>query len=132
MGLTHQDGISVYGSGLYWGGKGLEIGPVVQSGYVTSAWVTGSSILNEAIDFLKLRAGVKVVGGTIGVSGALLSVSTALSSVISIQCQLKQVASGLVTTKAIASGHCFDAYTYTDLGAASDLSSTVYWFAIGN
>lgn len=132
IGLTHHDGVSVYGSGYYWGKKGLEVGPVILSGFVTSAWITGSSLLNEVITFAKLAAGVKVAGGTIGISGALLSVSTALSSIISIQCQLKNVVSGLITTKAIASGHCFDAYTYTDLGGASDLSSTVYWSAIGN
>ena len=141
MGLTHQDGISVYGSGFYWGKKGSEIGPIVQSGYITSAWVTGSSLLDsavitaniaaEAVTFAKLGSGIKVVGGSIGVSGALLSVSTALSSITSIQCQLKHVVSGLITTKAIASGHCFDAYTYTDLGGASDLSTPVYWFALG-
>ena len=132
LGLTHNDGISVFGSGLYWGKKNVEVGPIVLSGYVTSAWITGSSLLDSAITFPKLGAGIKVVGGSIGVSGALLSVSTALSSITSIQCQLKHVVSGLITTKAIASGHCFDAYTYTDLGAASDLSTPVYWFAVGN
>ncbi len=58
MGLTHHDGVSVYGSGYYYGKKGAE----------TPLFGTG----------------IRADAGLVGFSGLLYSVSTKLSSIIGV------------------------------------------------
>jgi hypothetical protein len=79
-----------------------------------------------------MAAGNRHDVGTTGVSGSILSVSTRLSTVTAVVATLATIASGLVSVRAVGSGHAIDLYTYTDLGAASNLSGTVNWIAAGD
>ena len=137
MGITHFDGLSVFGSGLYTGQKGLEklvinASGYLQSGKITSGIISYPQLARESVRFEELAAGVKIDKGNVGVSGAVTSISTALSSVTTVVAGLDSIVSGLIGIRSVASGHCIDLYTYTDLGGASNLSTTVRWIAVGN
>lgn len=73
----------------------------------------------------------KIDIGMSGVSGVLLSVSTRLSTVTQVVANLVAAVSGRVSVAVDCSGHCIDLRTYNDLGAATDLSGSVKWIAVG-
>jgi len=110
MGLTHHDGISVYGSGFAIGGKYNEsyIGPSGADGLL------------------------RFDTGSVATSGGALAVSTRLSSIVFASIQLGGATrtSGLDGGAVVFSGHCVDIYTHTGIGTAS-ASGLVYWFAAG-
>ena len=146
MGLTHFNGLSVTGSGLYAGGKNLEVGPIIAaSGYIMSGWVTGSSILTGAIriDHLAATGNVKLDSGTFGWSGALrIALSTRLTTINFAQATPVRTVSEAVpqATSIVAftnfSGHAID-FRMMYLNASANLvsaetSSQIAWMAIGN
>lgn len=114
MGLTHHDGISVYGSGMYYGRKGLE----------TPMFGTG----------------IRADAGTTGFSGAINSVSTKLTTIVGAVATLKLaqagMASGLPVNVAVDwSGGALDFQSYYNNTSASTssaaMSSVVSWIAFG-
>ena len=124
MGLTHHDGVSVYGSGLYYGGKNLEV-----------------SILPTGI--------ARIDAGTFSRSGwKNLSVSTKLSTISYVCATPIMPATGLATMSsgfvsivgATFSGHCIDFTMYTMISAPSGIgggvtscgtSNRICWIAVG-
>jgi len=121
MGTTHHDGLSVYGSGLWKGTKGIGT-----SGDVPFfGGVAGTA-----------NMAVRCDGGLIGVSGKLVGMSTRLSSIYYAVATLGSLpTSGLTNVVAIASGNCIDIDTIYNLasGAISvaSISTPVNWFAAG-
>lgn len=115
MGLTHYDGMSVYGSGLYWGKKGVET-PM-------------------------FGAGVRCDAGTVGFSGLVQSVSTRLSTIVGAIVTPRLTASaggrsGLATFVATDwSGGALDftaVYSNQSSNTSGGACSGVYsWFAWG-
>jgi hypothetical protein len=114
MGLTHHDGISLYGSGLYMGAKNLET--------IFATNVSGYDVGLPRVDM-----------GIVGTSGHQLSVSTRLSSIGIVVTQyidvLAPATTGMITTVTF-SGNAFDMYKYTVTGSAAT-SSRVAWMAVG-
>lgn len=132
MALTHHDGISVYGSGLYVGKKGVELGPILN----TSGQVQSGFIAVGAIAYGSLAATEKWDAGATGVSGNLLSISTRLSSIVTGLAQINRIpVSGLTAAYVVTSGHMIDLYTYyvttSSLPVASSVSSPVSWSVRG-
>lgn len=105
MGLTHHDGVSVYGSGYYVGKKNFEV------------------------PFMPTNGLQKFDAGTVGFSGQLLSVSTRLSSIINCQATPKFDASGIWTVRVGFSGHALD--FYSQCSGIAGISGGVYWQAMG-
>lgn len=131
MSLTHHDGVSVYGSGLAFGKKNLEQVIVDCSGYTTSSLHIRPRSLDQVVA-LGATTNIRFDGGSMGVSGAVLSVSTRLSSIITAQATIgRPLVSGLISVAIVASGHCFDIKTYTDLGGACSISAPINYFLAG-
>ena len=107
MGLTHNDGISLYGSGLYTGKKGSE-----------AAIFPGAPL-------------VRFDTGTVGVSGHTTSLSTRLTSIQFAWAQLKDVGctSG-GATRVTWSGNAIDIKNLTTTGSAN-ASTAIAWCAWG-
>ena len=110
MGLTHHDGISVYGSGFAIGKTGSEsfIGPSGADGLL------------------------RFDTGSVSTSGGAAAISSRLSSIVfaSVQPGGATLCSGLDGASVVFSGHCLDIYTHSGDGTAS-ASGLVYWFAAG-
>ena len=82
MGYTHQDGISVTGSGLAFGPKTLEQRMIDCSGNTTSSLHIQAKSLDNVLR-LQSNTGIRMDGGTFSVSGYTKSNhSTALSSIL--------------------------------------------------
>ena len=107
MGLTHFNGISITGSGLFTGEKGAE-----------AAIFPGAAL-------------VRFDTGTIGTSGHTTSHSTRLSSVVFVWAQAKDiVCTSALATRVTWSGHAFDCLNLTVTGSAN-ASSAIGWCAWG-
>uniref|UniRef100_A0A6H1ZLT8 Tail protein n=1 Tax=viral metagenome TaxID=1070528 RepID=A0A6H1ZLT8_9ZZZZ len=111
MGLTHSDGVSVTGSGLYRGASGSEV----------PLFPVGNAIVDS---------------GTTGFSGALTGISTRLTSIIGVTANEKRgaITSGAATVAVNWSGGAIDLYrfyTNTSAGGAGAASGIVSWVAIG-
>ena len=114
MGLTHHDGVSVYGSGYYFGKKNQE----------TPAF----------------GAGIRADAGLVGFSGILYSVSTKLSTIIGAVATPRysqgSVVSGMITNVFVDwSGGALDfqsVYVNTSTNtSAPACSGRVSWIAFG-
>jgi hypothetical protein len=121
MGLTHHDGVSVYGSGLYFGKKGLET-PLLGTGWRGDAGLTTFSGVSICIS-TKLTS---IIGGVASVKWAGAASDMALGT----------SASGLPTVVFINwSGNAIDLATkYSNQssntsGAAA--SSQISWMVWG-
>uniref|UniRef100_A0A6M3K8C9 Tail protein n=1 Tax=viral metagenome TaxID=1070528 RepID=A0A6M3K8C9_9ZZZZ len=135
MGATHQDGISVYGSGYMVGKKGLETLIIDKSGYVQD----GRLVSAEG------TTGLRIAAGTTGFSGWVkTAVSTALTSILHARADSMVPQGGIGTllsgfpclVKTDFSGHMMDITTYyVGSGATTTtscgVSSKISWFAIG-
>jgi hypothetical protein len=114
MGLTHHDGISLYGSGLYMGQKNLET-------------IFGKDVSGYDVGLPRFDCGI------VGQSGHVASVSTRLSSIAFIHTQPIDVLATATTGMFISvnwSGNAFDMYKYIVTGSAAT-SSRVAWQAWG-
>lgn len=114
MGLTHHDGLSLYGSGLYMGAKNLES-------------VFGKDVSGYDVALPRFDCGI------VGQSGHVASISTRLSSIAFVNTQYVDVLATGNTgmyTSVTYSGHVFDMYKYTVTGSAAT-SSRVAWQAWG-
>ena len=122
MGLTRHDGLGVYGSGLYWSKKNYDvIGDVPFFGGTSGTAGAGA---------------VRCDGGTFGMSGSVIGVSTRLSSIYYMTATLgRTTTSGLLTVNAVASGNGFDIYTIyrntSTMETVASISTPIYWFAAG-
>lgn len=115
MGVTHHDGVSVYGSGLWWGKN------------KNTSGTSECPFFGSPVAGLGSAGSVRCDGGKINVSSAALAVSTNLSTVLSVVGIIGT--STLATINIIASGHCIDIVTHSTSGTAS--SGLVYWQAFG-
>lgn len=106
IGVTHHDGLSVTGSGLYVGRKNNEV-PILPSGLG------------------------KVDVGLTGVSTLARAVSTRLSSITQVVATIVTCVSGRLAVGADCSGHAIDLRTYGNDGSASLISGAVRWIAVG-
>ncbi len=146
MGITHFSDLSVKDNGYYFGAKGSEVqltdGSGISSGRVRTASVVDAAITNAklsttAVTSGKLGAGLKIDNGSIGFSGILNSMSTALSSVIwaagtmkTIKATIDSHSGNVLTAIHIGwSGHCIDFNSQGLSGTAT--SSIVAWVAMG-
>ena len=129
MGVTHHDGVSVYGSGLWWGKKtNLSTFPGEQpffGGRVGSSGLLGTGA-------------IRFDGGTVGVSGQILSISTRLSSIYWACATLNALpTSGLNGVVAVTSGNSnfvdLDTIHATGSGtvALASVSTPVSWIVGG-
>lgn len=114
MGVTHHDGISLYGSGLYMGRKASES-------------IFGTDVSGYDVGLPRFDCGI------VGRSGHVLSVSTRLSSIAFVHTQPIDVLAATTTGMHVSvtfSGHAFDVYKYIVTGSAAT-SSRVAWQAWG-
>jgi hypothetical protein len=112
MGCTHHDGLSVYGSGLWRGTKGIGTsGDIPFFGYKSSG------------------GAVRCDGGVTNVSAVALSVSTNLSTVITVFPTVSVSTNIPLDVFAICSGNSIDIKCYSASGTAS--SGVVSWIAFG-
>lgn len=146
-GITHQGGISVYGSGYAFGPKNSEQIIVDTSGNTTSSLHIQPQSLDQIFK-LTTNTGIRSDGGNFGISGwKSTNYSTGLSSIIFAIAMPVLPTTGLT---ALASGWCCEAgvafsgnqldftfYHATSGGAgnggltSSGTSSKIAWFALG-
>lgn len=140
MGLTHHNGISVYGSGIYVGRAsdvGGEAGPIINnSGYLSDGYLTHADT----------ATGIKLAGGEVAFSGwANYRASTGLSTIKHFTAGIKRAStgawdytSGQATTVDWAySGGVFDLFPRYQVQALSSVitsagtSNVISWTALG-
>lgn len=122
MGYTNFDQVSVT-SGYYVGAHDAERQIIGATGSLGSGTVDRNAI----------QGGMRIDKGMTGVSGGVI-ISTALTSIAAATASLMHCVSGLVGIKTVFSGGntgSFAINTYTDLGAASALSTPVSWIVVG-
>ncbi len=114
MGLTRHDGLSVYGSGLYWTNAkgGTETNDVPFFGMATGNARQGA---------------IRCDGRVTNISANATSLSTSLSTVLGVIATNNQ--SGLVNVIAWGSGNCIDIVCRSMSGTAS--SGVIAWVAYG-
>jgi hypothetical protein len=148
MGVTHHNGVSVFGSGYMVGQKGVETLVVDKSGYVQSGRLYGSEAFIHSPGAMGGGTTLKIDAGTVSFSGMVKrSVSTALSSItalfarpaINVNLSTWIQASGYPNMIQVSkSGHAFDLWS---LHAANEsgqymvtscgVSGVIHWLAIG-
>ena len=112
MGCTHHDGLSVYGSGLWKGTKGI-----------------GTSGDIPFFGFPTKGGAVRCDGGITNVSTAALSVSTNLSTVMAVFPAVSVSTNIPVDVMASCSGNSIDIRCYSESGTAG--SGVVSWLVFG-
>jgi hypothetical protein len=120
MGLTHHDGISLYGSGVYIGRKAFETPMFVGKGF-------GAQSGTVQVTYGLPRFDV----GSVGTSGHSTSVSTRLSSIaFAVATAFDVACTSGIAPRLSWSGHCVDILNLTVTGSAN-ASSTIAFCAWG-
>ena len=116
MGVTHHNGLSVWGSGL-WKGKG---------GTVTSG-TAEYPFFGQPVAGAGSMGATFCDGGKTNVSGVAFAVSTNLSTILAVFATPQT--SGLANVFVVGSGNCIDIVCRSMSGTLS--SGVIAWLAVG-
>lgn len=141
-GLTHQGGISVYGSGYYVGAKLNEACIIDCSGNTQSGLHIQPQSLDQIFSYQGNATGIRMDSGQVGISGMYYYLSTRLSTVVYANVipliprgGFQVLASGFGTQfNTGVSGNAVDItawYSMSGVLSSSGTSSKVAWIALG-